>query len=126
MNDLIGIFFVWDSRAMLNLRPQSQSTPTWSHTTPLPKSVPEIEDEVQFIDPDDYNDKQGVHFIHKKFERSTYNFVTVTANISQIRDFEHPLRPIDEAHCNELKNIFMDPEIGFQTASGLMSITILN
>ena len=53
-----------------------------------------------------------------------YRTVRIRAFISQIRDFEHPLRTIDEEHRNELQKAFMDENIGYQESAGMMSVTI--
>ena len=71
-------------------------------------------------------DNRGVHFNHKVLKQSEYVHVIVRAKISQISDFEHPLRTIDENHKNALRGKFLDPAIGFQPkTSGLMTTTIL-
>ena len=74
----------------------------------------------------DQEDNRGVHFNHKVLKQGDYVHVIVRAKITQISDFEHPLRTVDETHKNALRGKFLDPTIGFHPkTSGLMTTTIL-
>ena len=119
--DLRNIYFIWDTRAMRIPRVQGAD----SHTTEQSRDDPEIVDDSEIQIVEEEIDTTGVQFRRKTYNRDDYNIITVTANISQIRDFSHPLRPVDENHANMLKNKFLDPAVGYQQAAGLMSITVL-
>lgn len=74
---------------------------------------------------DDEDEGTGVPFKRKELNKDDYLFVTLRAKISQVRDFEHPLRPIDEKHEEDLRQDFLNPEKGYDTSYGYMSVSFL-
>ena len=130
---LKGLYFTWDARAMLTLRPGTSENPETA-TTEKVQEVVEVDSDDEFVPPvdnletgdvDNDGDQAGVSFQPKKLSMKDYKLTTVRAKISQIREFEHPLRPIDETHSNDLRNKFLDLNVGYQESAGLMSATLL-
>lgn len=84
-----------------------------------------IIEEQQDGDEEDDMDSDGIKFKHRTFDKNDYDVISVRAKITQVTDFDHPLRPIDEAHVADLYGTFMDPKYGFEENAGTMSTTVL-
>ena len=114
-----GTMSVWDVREMRSVKdavtdgPPPTTTNVDSGDTLL----------VQEIDMDE-EDRKGVSFQPKVFSLPDYKTITIRAQINQIRDFDHPLRPIDEAHQEDLYTTFTDSSVGYQETAGIMSVTV--
>ena len=70
------------------------------------------------------NDEVGHSFTPRKLDMVNYKSMNICARVDQIQDIDHPLRTIDENHVTELYESFVDPRIGYQETSGLMTSAV--
>ena len=122
-----GLTFVWDARAMRSIRDSAVIDP--------PQNIIEVDDDladamsdVEIIDDGDDDDNEdadaGTSFTPKQFNKDDYKFLLVRGYITQVRDFPHPLRPVDAAHKDMVKKRFMDKQDGYDESVGMMSVTV--
>ena len=69
------------------------------------------------------NDGTGEEFTRKEFRSSEYGTIRMRVKISQINDFETPLRQRKENFVDELVTLFTDERVGFDTSKGMLWVT---
>ena len=111
--------FVWDVRAMRSVKDAVADGPPPT-TTNFDSGDTLLVQEIYM----DEEDRNGVLFQPKVFSLADYKTITIRAQINQIRDFDHPLHPIDDAHQEELYTTFTDASVGYKETAGIMSATV--
>ncbi len=140
-------FYVWNRNALIALHSQP-NTPTQSqHSSEPPRvkkhakgaktrittevTVEEVSTATQQLtvvddsDNEEAGDNDGRDFNPKKFDSTAYLSVRMRLKVSQIRDFETPLRRKNPTHVQALQNSFTNPAIGYDTTKGVLSVTAL-
>ena len=142
--------FLWDQRAMLPMDKNpaidkdtrsANEVSVLKDTAKVTDSVNALSEQVQALNTAVVNlldeeeqeeenlkksDDSGRTFKRKEMDMTQYATFRMRIKISQIRDFNTPLRDRNERHVQELVDTFTDERIGYQPNEGTMTVTVLD